>query len=321
VRIVTGAYFMSVPQFRFPDEFGDARVEELRLLSWTDQHDELVFAWMPKRRPWHDLVVSLVSNNLLSTFSFEWAKGAASDVHNPNPDLGASSGLPYGSPLERAINSVKARTVYDLYEMRAPSGLRLTHEGRVRLSELKQALRTGREREPFGILWDARHWEQDLQIAVLDAREGASLAVAYLDMNGLKQLNDTRGHDAGDRALKTYFQAVASVLGERGQAYRVGGDEVLVVLSNSDAQRSAHLLGLACKKLMSERLEEVGAPQFLSIAAGIICATDSSALPAALRAAADKVQYRAKEESKKASPRPSVIAIEGQEDMIVVEFA
>jgi hypothetical protein len=56
----------------------------------------------------------------------------------------------------------------------------------VRCSELKQALRSGREREEFGILCDARHWEQDLQNAILDASYHSPLAVASLDMNGLK---------------------------------------------------------------------------------------------------------------------------------------
>src|SRR5205807_2245049 len=98
--------------------------------------------------------------------------------------------------------------------------------------------RSGREREPFGILWDARHWEQDLQIAILDVCASSPLAVAYLDMNGLKLINDTHGHDAGDLALKAYFQVVASTLGDNGQAYRLscGADEVLVVLPHHDEQ-------------------------------------------------------------------------------------
>src|SRR5262249_20941464 len=122
--------------------------------------------------------------------------------------------------------------------------LQLSHRGRLRLSELKQALRSGREREPFGILWDVRHWELDLQIAILDARETSPLALAYLDMNGLKQVNENHGHDGGDLALKAYFQAVASVIGDRGQAYRLGSgaDEVLVVLPNHNAQAAVQIL-------------------------------------------------------------------------------
>src|SRR5205823_5000317 len=140
------------------------------------------------------------------------------------------------------------------------------------LSELKQALRAGREREPFGILWDVRHWERDVQIAILEAGEGSPLALAYLDMNGLKNINDTYSHDDGDLALKTYFQAVVSVLGDRGQAYRLSGgaDEVLVVLPNCDEQAAVQTIRLTCTKLMNERLWPEHPNSLLSIAVGVI---------------------------------------------------
>jgi diguanylate cyclase (GGDEF)-like protein len=207
---------------------------------------------------------------------------------------------------------------YDLYRKWCPDGLRISHPGRVRISELKQVLRTGREREPFGILWDVRHWEQDLQVAILEASATAPLTVAYLDMNGLKQINDSHGHDAGDLALKAYFHAVSSAIGGQGEAYRIGGDEVLVVMPNCDAKRAGELLKIACAKLMSERLEEIGSPLFLSIAAGVISSRDSSTLPGKLQSSADKLQYAAKERSKKTTPRPSVIASDEMPAMIEI---
>src|SRR5262249_51931691 len=147
--------------------------------------------------------------------------------------LGIVHGVPGESELERQLHTKWLETLARVLEG-STTPLRLSHRGRVRLSELKQALRAGREREPLGILWDARHWEQDVQIAILEARDESPLALAFLDMNGLKQINDSLGHDAGDLALKAYFQAVMSVLGDRGQAYRLSGgaDEVLVALPN-----------------------------------------------------------------------------------------
>ena len=69
---------------------------------------------------------------------------------------------------------------------------------------------------------------------------------------------------------------------------------------------------------MSERLEPARVSLLLSIAVGVITSSDSSVSPMDLRKAADEVQSRAKERSKKTTPRPSVIAINGQEDMIVI---
>ena len=170
----------------------------------------------------------------------------------------------------------------------------------------------------MGILWDARHRDQDLQIAILDASDKTPLAVAYLDMNGLKQINDTLGHDSGDLALKSYFHAITSAVGEQGEAYRLGGDEVLVVMPNCDEERACRLLNRACSRLMNERLEETGSPQFLSIAAGVISCRDSSALAPDLRSLADKMQSLAKERSKRGTPRPSVISTEEMSNPLVL---
>jgi hypothetical protein len=189
---------MVVPHFQFPDPFGDARLEELKLLSWTVQHGELSLASVPTG-PWHDLLVSLVSSEFLTVFSFEWAKRTYSSEGNPDPDLAGSAGIPGESPLERAIVSARVRAVYDLHEMRSPVGLRLTHLGRVRLSELKQALRAGREREPFGILWDVRHWEQDVQIAILEAREGSPLVISSFHQKSLDRFSQIRNVIMGVR--------------------------------------------------------------------------------------------------------------------------
>lgn len=49
-----------------------------------------------------------------------------------------------------------------------PVALCISHKGRVRLAELEQALKTGREREPFGILLGARYWERDLPAYPVD---------------------------------------------------------------------------------------------------------------------------------------------------------
>jgi diguanylate cyclase (GGDEF)-like protein len=137
-------------------------------------------------------------------------------------------------------------------------------------------------------------------------------------MNGLKQVNDTYGHDVGDLALKMYLQAIADAIGDRGQAFRLGGDEVLVVLPGHDDTAAVGLLELASRKLMSEHLEPMGKKCLLSISAGVITCSDPRASPRNLRSAADKVQYRAKQESKGTEPRPSVIAINGTDEMKVI---
>ena len=54
-------------------------------------------------------------------------------------------------------------------------------------------------------------------------------AAVSLDMNGLKRLNDTYGHQAGDEALKEVGGILIEAVGRQTRAYRVGGDEFVML--------------------------------------------------------------------------------------------
>jgi diguanylate cyclase (GGDEF)-like protein len=69
---------------------------------------------------------------------------------------------------------------------------------------------------------------------------GEGFALVLCDMDNLKTVNDTHGHEAGDRALQTLAAALRSELRRSDEAYRVGGDEFAVVLPGAarlDAER------------------------------------------------------------------------------------
>jgi diguanylate cyclase (GGDEF)-like protein len=76
-------------------------------------------------------------------------------------------------------------------------------------------------------LGNQRHFHERLQ-AELDtaARDGSRLALCLLDVDGLKHVNDTRGHAVGDLLL----ERTASMLRHGGEAFRVGGDEFALLL-------------------------------------------------------------------------------------------
>ena len=61
-------------------------------------------------------------------------------------------------------------------------------------------------------------------------KEGKSItALISIDMNGLKYLNDNKGHEAGDEALVTLALCLIRPLNHRQSAYRIGGDEFIIV--------------------------------------------------------------------------------------------
>ena len=67
-------------------------------------------------------------------------------------------------------------------------------------------------------------------------RHGGGLAVALFDLDGFKQVNDTRGHAAGDRVLKGVAAALADSARASDQAYRIGGDEFALLLPDTSGR-------------------------------------------------------------------------------------
>lgn len=76
------------------------------------------------------------------------------------------------------------------------------------------------------------------------SRQGSlptNLAVFSIDVNGLKQVNDTLGHDAGDELLCGAAQCIMRSADGLGKCYRIGGDE-FIILAHVDARQADELL-------------------------------------------------------------------------------
>ena len=76
-------------------------------------------------------------------------------------------------------------------------------------------------------------------------------AIISLDMNGLKKINDTYGHDAGDEALITLGLCFAKACKARQSAYRMGGDEFAIVCRKTNDEEVEKLID-RIKKYVSE---------------------------------------------------------------------
>ncbi len=276
------------------DSFGDARIEELKLLAEIDRYVGGL-TLKPAEGAQREMVEFLVHERFVTAFESQWSR-----VGNR---VWEAPGL---TDVEVHLRECWAKGLSDVLEGRVSVHLKLTHKGRVRLSELKQAMTSEKLREPFGILWDSRHLETDLQIAILDAGENSPLSLGYLDMNGLKPINDGLGHDAGDRAMRAYFTAVAMALADRCTAYRVGGDEVIAILPSHGTPDARSRLRKACWLLMKENLGPL--IPHVSLAVGVLTTTDPRMDFRVLRAQAEEAMRRAKLKCRESAPRPSAIA-------------
>jgi len=130
---------------------------------------------------------------------------------------------------------------------------------------------------------------------VLSSRRGRDreFAVLFLDLDGFKEINDTYGHDAGDRALIEVARRLQKVVRDTDLLARVAGDEFVVVLRQvtSEAEAAAaarrHLAALASPVRIGRT--EVA----LSASVGVAMPTGFDT-PESLLRAADRVMYEAK---------------------------
>ena len=82
-----------------------------------------------------------------------------------------------------------------------------------------------RRRDPLTGLLNRRAFDEDSR-----ASGPSSRALAVLDIDHFKRVNDTHGHTAGDRVLRGVADVILDVLAGRGQVYRWGGEEFAVLL-------------------------------------------------------------------------------------------
>lgn len=82
--------------------------------------------------------------------------------------------------------------------------------------------------------------ESDVDQAIAKDKAG-EFAVVVCDVNGLKEVNDTRGHKAGDQLLKDACSRICTVF-KHSPVYRVGGDEFVAVLRSKDYETREELM-------------------------------------------------------------------------------
>src|SRR5690606_3018216 len=73
-------------------------------------------------------------------------------------------------------------------------------------------------------------------------RNGGSLALAFIDLDGFKGINDKYGHEVGDEVLRAAAQRMKHVLREVDTLARIGGDEFVVVMQGLNEQTSGKLM-------------------------------------------------------------------------------
>jgi diguanylate cyclase len=107
-----------------------------------------------------------------------------------------------------------------------------------------------------------RQWERTLEIEEQRcARYGHPACVVAIDLDGLKRVNDTSGHQAGDDLLRSTAGALTSATRAIDVVARVGGDEFAVLAVDTDL-----VTGRVLAARLSEALANAGVPASLGLA-------------------------------------------------------
>ena len=131
------------------------------------------------------------------------------------------------------------------------------------------------------------------QAARVANREGTTLALLLLDLNGFKEINDTLGHHAGDRVLQFVAARLRATLREVDTVARLGGDEFAVVLPLADINGAL----LAAQKILDELAQPCvidGQSLIVRASLGVACFPEHGASADTLLRKADVAMYVAK---------------------------
>lgn len=150
--------------------------------------------------------------------------------------------------------------------------------------------------DPLTGLPSKRRFDQAMEFALADARQTTRpLALLMMDMDRVKQINDTHGHLFGAHVIGETGRLISRVVGSKGQACRFGGDEFSAFLSNHDLAAATELAEQIRLTVESAGLEKDGISLKPTISIGVACFPDAGNNLLGLITMADKALYRAKD--------------------------
>lgn len=128
-------------------------------------------------------------------------------------------------------------------------------------------------------------------------REGSRIALALLDIDNFKKLNDTLGHAAGDMALKSLAERVSQLLRPGDLVARYGGEEFVLMLPATPLDEAQAVLTRLQRSLSAALFIHEGKDVFVTFSAGITLYRPGETLEVALDRA-DVALYEAKHTGK-----------------------
>lgn len=166
-------------------------------------------------------------------------------------------------------------------------------------ASLHQMVRRQANSDTLTGLPNRRALDERLEKEVQAARRSAnSFAVIMMDLDGFKVINDTFGHDTGDKVLREVSVYLARGVRSTDFLARYGGDELTLILSQIDLPAATVVAEKMLEALSKFRFEVADGELRLGMSGGIAIYPAHARTAADLLRAADEALYRAKKHSR-----------------------
>jgi len=132
------------------------------------------------------------------------------------------------------------------------------------------------------------------QLLARARRHGTATAALYLDLDGFKAVNDTRGHEAGDQLLKAVAGRLTSVVRDADTIARMGGDEFVILIDGASLEVAPELVAERVLAVLRQPFELQPGEPTIHISASIGISTGDHATGDELIHDADVAMYAAK---------------------------
>ncbi len=127
-------------------------------------------------------------------------------------------------------------------------------------------------------VWNRRAFDEDWQSLVnLLGEQRMTVAFLLFDCNHFKAINDTYGHETGDRVIAVIAELLQQTLRRGDKLYRLGGDEFAGILLNVDPDAVTHVVERCIKTVGVYPFNDLGIREPVSISVGVAIADHASA--------------------------------------------
>ena len=169
----------------------------------------------------------------------------------------------------------------------------------VLLSRLRESYAKAREMSRLDFLTGVANAREFYAVAEAERtrsqRYNHVLSLAFLDLDGFKEINDKLGHSVGDKVLMAVAEGIHSSIRSIDLVARVGGDEFVILLPETD-KRSSQVVMSKLHRLLTDLMAKNG--WHITFSVGVVTFTSAPESLDAMIRAADQLMYSVKNSGK-----------------------